>query len=415
MLDANMEYLKRKIKRTYKWYTKERTDGEATLADIAKFFNIDVDSSREEDYELKSIDLQNYSIEIFDKKYATTYKSHYTNYADLLSSSASDTIYNRVEMVTALAKIDSLYYIGNEKPIITIMSFNNENYTLNFEREGENNIVRYCMDLLVDGRIFDQRLLTKIYNVNGNYDFKQIYTYNYIDRIETNDKQDKYAYLYPDNLIYGVSEREEKGRYGSRIHALFSEGKSSRKTYPLSMFPEDFPLLEVDTTLASIVVFGLTFPNEEGSIFNKLEVYKEADKINIKYTTNTRNYEDNKNEPECNEVVLPVLHEGKFSLDELSVISETLADLYSDNEFIDITLEELDNFISEISIRNGLEKDEEGILNPRNIQDKSFKEIYELVEANKDEYFKLISDQFYEATHFSKTEDQTRILKPENN
>ena len=30
-----IDYLKRKVKRTYKWYTGERTDGVATILDIA--------------------------------------------------------------------------------------------------------------------------------------------------------------------------------------------------------------------------------------------------------------------------------------------------------------------------------------------------------------------------------------------
>ena len=38
-----IDYLKRVVKRTYKWYTGERTDGTATIADLAKLFKLPLD------------------------------------------------------------------------------------------------------------------------------------------------------------------------------------------------------------------------------------------------------------------------------------------------------------------------------------------------------------------------------------
>ena len=73
MSQDHIEYLKRKIKRIYKWYTKERLDGEATIIDVANLFNIPVDKEREADYEVKSIDHNNLSIEIIDKKNNTRF------------------------------------------------------------------------------------------------------------------------------------------------------------------------------------------------------------------------------------------------------------------------------------------------------------------------------------------------------
>ena len=52
MYNDKEEYLKRVIKRTYKRYIGERTDGKATIVDVLKFFNISIDTTRLEDYDI---------------------------------------------------------------------------------------------------------------------------------------------------------------------------------------------------------------------------------------------------------------------------------------------------------------------------------------------------------------------------
>lgn len=56
MEQDKLNYLKRQIKRTYKRYTGERTDGKVTLTDVLKLFNIYIDEARLEDYIVETID-----------------------------------------------------------------------------------------------------------------------------------------------------------------------------------------------------------------------------------------------------------------------------------------------------------------------------------------------------------------------
>lgn len=187
----SIEYLKRAIKRTYKRYIGERTDGKATLLDVAKFFNIPVDESRREDYSIKKIDYNTPSIEIKDQKKDITYKAIYTGNADLLNFSGA-TEFNSVISTIPLRTEESLYYIGGETPIITKMTFTDGEYELVFEREMANSVgmfvndgikmvIRYLQDVVYDGRNVKQSLFNRIYKKsyrNEEIDgvFEQSYT-----------------------------------------------------------------------------------------------------------------------------------------------------------------------------------------------------------------------------------------------
>ena len=94
MYNDKEEYLKRAIKRTYKRYIGERTDEKATIVDVLKFFNISVDTTRLEDYDIESIDYNMPSIKVVDKKENTTVTSQYTENARLLNYSGSTKFIN---------------------------------------------------------------------------------------------------------------------------------------------------------------------------------------------------------------------------------------------------------------------------------------------------------------------------------
>ena len=83
--NREIDYLKRKVKRTYKWYTGERTDGTATIADVAKLFKLPIDEENLLDYEIKSFDSKIPSIEILCKKDNSTYYAEYSASSDLLN------------------------------------------------------------------------------------------------------------------------------------------------------------------------------------------------------------------------------------------------------------------------------------------------------------------------------------------
>ena len=84
-----IDYLKRKIKRTYKWYTGERTDGTATIFDLAQLFKLPINGENLEDYEVKSIDFKVPSIEIISKTTSYRYFAEYSACSDLLNYGGS--------------------------------------------------------------------------------------------------------------------------------------------------------------------------------------------------------------------------------------------------------------------------------------------------------------------------------------
>ena len=226
MYQDRIEYLRRAIKRTYKRYTGERTDGKATVLDVAKFFNIPVDETRMGDYVINNINYSTPSIEVTDEKNAISYTATYTGNADLLNFSGAMQ-FNKAVSVSPLRKEETLYYIGSETPIITKMTFTDGEYDLVFEREMANSvgmfvndgvrmIVRYLQNVVYDGRNVKQPLFNRIYKNsyrNGVYDgaFEQTYTYGPHRFIKWDDTQDKYSYIKNNNVIYGINELEQKG------------------------------------------------------------------------------------------------------------------------------------------------------------------------------------------------------------
>lgn len=87
---------------------------------------------------------------------------------------------------------------------------------------------------------------------------------------------------------------------------------------------------------------------------------------------------------------------------------------FEDDTFIQFVINELKTFANKMDIQKGLVEEELDPLSPKLLTNKSFEEIYNLVSANKEEYFKLIREQFESATNIiqAKENGQSRILKP---
>lgn len=142
MSNDRSEHLKRIIKKTYKRYIGERSDGEATLMDVLKLFNISIDESRIEDYSIESIDYSIPSIEVIDKKINAKYTSEYTNKGYLLLNLTGE------------------------------MTFTDGDYELIFERKMSNYldgelefVVRYVKNVYGKDRRGKQILLSKIFKI----------------------------------------------------------------------------------------------------------------------------------------------------------------------------------------------------------------------------------------------------------
>ena len=212
MYNDKEEYLKRAIKRTYKRYIGERTDGKATIVDVLKFFNISVDTTRLEDYDIESIDYNMPSIKVVDKKDNTTVTSKYTEDAKLLNYSGSTKFIN-VIITNPNYRIESLYYTNSNTPIISQLTFIKDDYELIFEKERENYygfgisadtrfVIRYKKNIKEGRKTGKQSLLTKIYQIKDSNTFEQHYTYDLKHLIKYNDRQDKYCYNVKQIMAY---------------------------------------------------------------------------------------------------------------------------------------------------------------------------------------------------------------------
>lgn len=433
MYKDRIEYLKRAIKRTYKHYTGERSDGEASIKDVANFFNIPIDETRLDTYSINEIDFKIPSIELKDNLTNTIYKASYTSDAELLNSSGGKVRFNSLTTLTPTHKHESLYYIEEEYPIIERMTFNNGEYDLVFEYEYINDVgifinnsikasVRYLKRLKYDGHDVKQLLLSKIYRNRYLNDcdktFEQQYTYGPNAYIKYNDMQDKYTYNIENRgVVYGINEIEQRDtKYNLR--GICFENLNLREDlknfFPYSMKVEDYTRLNLTDTISAML-----FNGRIDNCRHFIEIYKNNSTIHIKYNAIKIDY----NNPGNDEIIanqefdLPLLNTHSISSDEIQTIITTLQSNYSDDEFINLISDELATFGKKIDVRKGLVEEETDILNPKLFINKPFNIISELVNKNTEEYFDLISKQFESATNIdlNKEKGLQKVLKPNDN
>ena len=428
MYQDKIDYLKRTIKRTYKRYTGERTDGEASLKDVANYFNIPIDESRLEDYSINRIDFNVPSIELADKQTNTTYNSAYTYNADLLNYSDGQVRFNSLLSVTPTHKIESLYYIGDESPIIEKMTFNDGEFDLVFEREFTNSVdlfinngiqfaVRYLQQLNHNGRNVQQHLLTRIYKDSyrdGKHtdSFEQFYTYGINHYVKYKDTQDKYAYIKNNGVIYGINEFEQKDNHYILRGICFENTNVNLSDYfPLNMHPDNYSSLSDKKNTSAMIFNGFV-----GDCRHSIEIYKSDIAAHIKYYVEKRCFDTSNRDIIVNqELDLPLLNTGDISNEEVQIIINALNSQYSDDEFINLISSELSTFGKKIDVRKGIVEEENDMLSPKLFINQSFNEIAKLIDENKDEIFKLASEQFNAITSPTSEKGQTKVLKPKNN
>ena len=115
------------------------------------------------------------------------------------------------------------------------------------------------------------------------------------------------------------------------------------------------------------------------------------------------------------ELDLPLLNTGDISNEEVQIIINALNSQYSDDEFINLISSELSTFGKKIDVRKGIVEEENDMLSPKLFINQSFNEIAKLIDENKDEIFKLASEQFNAITSPTSEKGQAKVLKPKNN
>lgn len=441
MYNDKEEYLKRVIKRTYKRYIGERTDGKATIVDVLKFFNISIDTTRLEDYDIESIDYNIPSIKVVDKKDNTTVTSKYTEDAKLLNYSGNTKFIN-VIITNPNYRIESLYYTNSTIPIISQLTFIKDDYELTFEKERENYfgfgisadtrfVIRYKKNIKEGRKTGKQSLLTKIYQIKDSNTFEQDYTYDLQHLINYNDRQDKYCYNEFGTIIYGINNIEIKDKLHQFNGVCFEKiNKEFRSYLPYNINEKNFTRYFNKNVCKSAIIF--TGSTDEG-IHHFLTISKNKtsnndntlttdDNIHLKYEAikwKSITKEDGIPDQEKVIIAKKELQVAKINDDNISSleIQSILEQLTAkenediDNIFIQTVINELMNFINKLEIQKGFKEEPIDELSPKEFINKTFEEIYTLISNDKDKFFDLISNQFHNATNIKLEQGHTKILK----
>lgn len=413
MNSDKIEYLREKIKRTYKKYKEDETK----ILELSSFFNIPIDEARIGDYVVNNISYSIPKIEITDQKNDVFYTATYTGDADLLNYSGPIQ-FNSVVSISPSRKEEKLYYIKDKNPIVARTTFTDGDYNLVLECEKPTESavttrIRYLQNVNHNGKNVKQPLLNKIYRNSGIASFEQTYTYGLCNFIRLYDKQDKYAYTNYSGVIYGINELEQKDKCKYLRGICFESANISKANYlPLGMDIKNYPLLTApDVNSAMIFKFGTGFGR-----YYSLQAYKSEDKIKIMYSSiKYQSEEDYEGTIVNKEYSLPNLSNGTISNEEIKTISSLLKIQLEDNKALETILGELNTFGTKINIRKGLVQEEIDPISPKLFMNKTFDEICSLVDSNKDYYFNLIKGQFETLTNANqKQEEKPKILRLNN-
>lgn len=191
---------------------------------------------------------------------------------------------------------------------------------------------------------------------------------------------------------------------------------------PYNIKAKDFPELTNNEMYQSGIVFRGGTDNGIHHVFtifktkNKAAniIESEDNKINydiyLKYEAiKWENFKEENGMPNHRKVVVahkearyPRIDNGNITNIEIRNITEVLDTEFEDNIFIQFIINELKTFANKIDVRKGLLEEAAEPLSPKLFINKSFNEIYTLVNENKKYYFQLISEQFTSATNILK-------------
>lgn len=324
-------------------------------------------------------------------------------------------------------KEEAYFFIALDIPILDKMTFVNNDYELIFERSitpsssqgtQEKTAVRYWKNVMKDGKMVHQPLLTRLFErifteKSVIRELEQTYTYAHRNFIKLGDKQDKYTYTKGNNIIYGINEFEKKGVCNFLHGICFEDTNVPIKDYlPIRMSSRaNYPLL-TDEATKSAIILNLKTPD---GIRHTFEAYKRPEFTAIKYHSKKYCYEGecHVEELENKEYQLENLVDGSITSEEIASIIASLEEVISDDAVLSLIITELSAFSKKIDIRKqNIEKDLD-YLSPRLLANKSFTEIAEIVSADKEAYFNLISSHFESLTNCEEEPKQgPKVLKP---
>ncbi len=395
MYSLKIDELKKLLENMYNGYLNESTRSKYII-ELGKFFNIDVHYERTKDYKVLNIDVDNLSIEIRDERYGVSYKSFYTNNCDMLNYYGDVLRFIIVDEISDERYLERIYNIGDVKPIITRMIFEENEYALVFEKEesisedtlldsGRKLTIRY---LKSNSYEMYEPLLTRVVKVSDSNSFEQTYTYSDNDKIKEDDSFNRTAYVVDDSVVYVVNE-VSFDKPISYFKGICIENMSVyiSKYMPRGIDIKNYKRLTSKDVLSTIILKGIIEDN-----LHILEVYKDSEYITISHRVQNNMVDEVEVKEVSNESIeLPVIDEGNISINELYSVIDSLD---KEDEFIRMVLGDILFFIKKIYIKNGLTEEEFDPLSPRLLLNKDFDLISMAIARNKSEYFKFMDRQF---------------------
>lgn len=380
-----IDYLKRVVKRTYKWYTGERTDGTATIADLAKLFKLPLDEENLADYEIKSFDSKIPSVEIICKKDNSTYYAEYSDGSELLSYfGGGEKFINHIINYSDTHKRETTHSLWYDEVYYDRFSIKiNDKLTLQLNRFGPNPYSVISFE-------FTQTSIS-LYNSDsknlGNIDYsiRSPKSDAYEFEMETIGWNQEYWYKLNNGMIYALEEHSDN------IHAvIFAENvfKGMDDYLPLNYRIES-DLNAENEILTDDQVYSVI--NLYGPTYTRIHIFKECKIFKVKYFTR-KSWDD----PEENfEYLIPVLNSCcPIDYKECEYLENELKKYISNEELVKLVCEKLHEIKFRLMISKGLEKKEETVLSIEKYMKLPFDEAIKLFAENKDKIFEEIMKKF---------------------
>lgn len=382
---SEIDYLKRVVKRTYKRYTGERTDGTATIADLARLFKLPLDEENLADYEIKSFDSKIPSVEIICKKDNSTYYAEYSASSELLSYfGGEEKFINHIINYSDTHKRETTHSLWYDEIYYDRFSIKiNDKLTLQLNRFGPNPYNMFSPE-------FTQTSIS-LYNSDsknlGNIDYsiRSPKSDAYEFEMETIGWNQEYWYKLINGMIYALEEHSDK------IYAvIFAENvfKGLDDYLPLnyrfeSQVKAENEILTNDQVYSVINLYGPTR--------TRIHIFKECKIFKVKYSAR-KSWDD----PEENyEYLIPVLNScNPIDYMECEYLANELKKYISNEEVAKLVCEKLHEIKVRLMISKGLAKKEETVLSIEKYMKLPFEEAIKLFVENKDKIFEEIMKKF---------------------
>ena len=396
--------LRKRVKEAYGTVTENEF-----IEAASESFNLLIDKSRIDDYQITKIDFDKLDIELYDRLSGVVYSSGFISYIDLLSHFSSGKKYNHTIISASTYTIERFYDIERDKIIIEKLRIINGEYTLDFIREYPNKatflpcevkqlFVKYVR--LTDSKKDNGEmvLLNRSYNNKTNGYYESIYnsrSFSYrIDNIIH-----KCDYFLNDNVIYCIDDYE----YGDdTLRGLCFENTDvdMNEYETFNITPSNYSVFTDKNNISAMVFFGFVGRYDR----HVLQIGKNRDNISINYRI--RNIDSKEVTDEI--ITIPSLTSNSISNEEVKLIINELLRKF-DNDFINVVEDELFVFGEKIDIRKGNIIEIVDKLDPKLLIDKSLEEVASMIVNNKNEYFNLMYKQLKEILNYDVDEKVLKI------